>query len=235
MDRLEHARELLDGDLEPRTLRANLRDLARVNRWLGGTDLSWRALQPLFDNPVAGETALRMVDVGSGLADIPRGLVERANAAGQRLEIVATDVRPEIVAMAGEHTAGVGGITVRIADVRGIDAPDASFDVAHCSLVLHHLDRDEATALIGEMGRVARRAVIVNDLDRGRIWWLLAWLLTRVATLNRYTRNDGPLSVRRAYRPKEVREMAAAAGLHEVALHWARPRYRYALVFRRGD
>jgi ubiquinone/menaquinone biosynthesis C-methylase UbiE len=236
MQRLEHARELLDGELDLRTLRANLRDLARVNHWLGGTQLSWRALQPLFGEPgagVSGGEALRLIDVGSGLGDIPRELVRRANSRAPRLEVLATDVRPEIVILARDHVAAESHISVEVANPTVIAAPEASFDVAHCSLVLHHLDPDEAVALLREMALVARHGVIVNDLDRGRVWWVLAWLLTRVATLNRYTRNDAPLSVRRAYRPDEVREMAARAGLREVARHWAKPRYRYALVFER--
>jgi ubiquinone/menaquinone biosynthesis C-methylase UbiE len=228
MRRLENAHELLDGDLDPRILRANLRDLARVNRWLGGTRLSWRALRPLL-----GESAaeFRLLDVGSGLADIPLGLSRMAAAAQLDVDVVATDVRPEIVELARVHVARAGRVHVQPARADGIDAPDASFDIVHCSLVIHHLGRDEAISLLGEMGRVASRAVIVNDLDRARHWWLLAWLLTRVTTLNRYTRHDAPLSVKRAYRPDEVRDMAAAAGLREVARHWAWPRYRYALVF----
>ena len=60
-------------------------------------------------------------------------------------------------------------------------------------------------ALLREMSRVAAKAVIVNDLDRGRHWLLGARVLTRLTTRNAYTRNDAPLSVQRAYRPDEVR------------------------------
>ena len=56
----------------------------------------------------------------------------------------------------------------------------------------------------GEMSRVARRGIVVNDLIRGRLAWLGAWLLSHLATGNRYTRHDAPLSVRRAYTAAEL-------------------------------
>jgi len=83
------------------------------------------------------------------------------------------------------------------------------------------------------MARVAGRAVIVSDLDRAWRWWAGAWLLSHLATRNRYTRNDAPLSVRRAYRPAEVARMAETVGLRVVNRYRARPAYRYAIVFER--
>ena len=227
MKRLAKAAELLDGPLDPVLLEGNLRDLARVNRWLGGGSLTWRALMPFLaiDRPTT------LLDVGTGAADIPRDLLRRAAAANLRLEIRATDVRPEIVRIAARQSDGVGGLDVGLVSDQRVAEPDKSWDIVHGSLLLHHLEPAAAAPLLADMARVARRAVIVNDLERGRAWWLGAWLLTRVATGNRYTRNDAPLSVRRAYRAGEVRAMAEQAGLRFAAEHRSMPPYRYALVF----
>jgi hypothetical protein len=73
--------------------------------------------------------------------------------------------------------------------------------------------------------------VIVNELDRTRRALAGAWLLSRVLTRNRYTRHDAPLSVRRAYRPVEVAELATEAGLVEVARIGGPFGHRYALAF----
>lgn len=232
MRRLAGAHELLDGQLDRRTLQANLRDLARVNRWLGGAELSWRALRPLLRGHDASRPA-RLLDLGTGIADIPLGLIGRARRAGLGLEILATDVRPEIVDAAAARAAasGASSVKVALAPADRIDQPDGSFDVVHASLVLHHLDQPAATALLREMARVASMAVIVNDLDRRLIWWVGAWLLAHLATRNRYTRQDAPLSVRRAYRSAEVAQMAETVGLREVKRYAATPAYRYAIVF----
>jgi ubiquinone/menaquinone biosynthesis C-methylase UbiE len=223
--------ELLDGELDVATLEGNLRDLARANRWLGGASLSWRALSSVIGQLPVNHT-VSVLDIGTGAADIPRSLTTHARAQARRLAVKAIDIRPEIVAAAAHRLDGEPDVQLALARAAdSIDEPDSSFDVVHSSMVLHHLDMPEARRLLGEMARVARRAVIVNDLDRARRWWLAAWLLSRIASGNRYTRHDAPLSVQRAYRPNEIAALAAHAGLRERARFNAFPGYRYALVF----
>jgi hypothetical protein len=43
-----------------------------------------------------------------------------------------------------------------------------------------------------------------------------AWLLGHLATRNRYSRNDAPLSVRRAYRVREMGGLLREAGLRPI-------------------
>jgi len=102
MRRIEAAPELLDGPLDEELLAGNLRDLARINRWLGGADLSERAIAPLAMNSFV----LSILDVGTGGADIPLRLARDGR------EITATDIRPEIVA-AAKRVEGRGHIVVR--------------------------------------------------------------------------------------------------------------------------
>ena len=104
-----------------------------------------------------------------------------------------------------------------MADGRGLPFADGAFDVAHASMVVHHLDPDDAVAFLRELRRVARRGLVVNDLVRGRLNWLGAWLLIHATATSRFTRHDGPLSVRRAYTRPELLDLVAAAGLEPVA------------------
>ncbi|HUR17279.1 MAG TPA: methyltransferase domain-containing protein [Candidatus Limnocylindrales bacterium] len=221
--------EYLDGPLDTVILSGNLRDLARVNRWLGGANLSWRAIRPFIE---IGRTT-RIVDVGTGGGDIPHMLLRRDKHRHQ-LHVLATDVRAELVDVARATAAAGPSFEVRQDPPDRIDSPDGSVDVAHCSLVLHHLDADQAVALLLEMRRVATGAVVINDLAPGWHWWIGAWALTRALTRNVYTRHDAPLSVRRAYSVDEVRSLAEQAGLRLVARYDALPAYRYALVFVRA-
>lgn len=216
MERLTGAAELLDGPLDdPAALTGNLRDLRRINRRLGGVDLSAAAIDAL----AAHRNEVTLLDVGTGGADIPMALIERARARGRRLHVVGVDSRPEVLAAAIRANPAVSitaGLELHIGDGRALRYPDRSFDVAHASLVLHHLDSMEAVALLREMGRVARLGVVVNDLQRSRLGWVGAWLIGHLLTANRLTRHDAPLSVRRAYRASEMRAMLRAAGLAPV-------------------
>jgi uncharacterized SAM-dependent methyltransferase len=105
VDRRTNALELLDGPLDdPPALAANLRDLRRVNRWLGGASLS----EPAIDALAAHRAELTLLDVGTGGADIPVALLDRAGHRSRRLSIVAIDSRPEVLAAALRAFAAEG-------------------------------------------------------------------------------------------------------------------------------
>ena len=230
MDRLANALELLDGPLDDQAaLAGNLRDLRRINRWLGGVRLSASGLTAL----ASGDNEPTMIDVGTGGADIPLELVRRAARRGQRLTITAVDSRQEVIAAAVRTQPALAvtpGLSLVVGDGLRLAEPDQAYDVAHCSLVLHHLEPRAAVDLLVEMARVARSGIVVNDLDRNPLAWLGAWLIGHVLTGNRYTRNDAPLSVRRAYRVPEVTDLLRAAGLTPIRTFHGFLGHRYAIV-----
>jgi ubiquinone/menaquinone biosynthesis C-methylase UbiE len=230
MERLSGALELLDGALDdPAALDGNLRDLGRVNRWLGGARLSSAALTAL----AGGRTDLRLIDVGTGAADIPVALLGQAAGHWPGLTVLAVDSRAEVITAAqriAPQLAELPGLVLATSEPDRIDGPDDAFDVAHCSLVLHHLEPAAAVNLLKEMARVARLGIVVNDLDRSRLAWLGAWLMGHLLTGNRYTRHDAPMSVRRAYRLPEALELVRAAGLTPVRTFRGFFRHRYAIA-----
>jgi ubiquinone/menaquinone biosynthesis C-methylase UbiE len=235
MRRLVAARELLDGDLaDTATLDGNLRDLARVNRRFGGTDLSLRAIRSLVamgtGNPDLGE--LRVLDAGTGAADIPLAIVQ-CPGPWRSIAVTAVDSRAEILDSARRVSPALAdreNVALSIADGRSLPFADGAMDVAHASLVLHHLGEDDAVRFLRELARVAGRGVVINDLQRGFLEWLGAWLVLHAMTRNRFTLHDGPLSVRRAYTRAEVGRLLRQAGLRPVAWHLGLAGHRWAVA-----
>jgi ubiquinone/menaquinone biosynthesis C-methylase UbiE len=230
MERCTDAVELLDGPLDdPSALTGNLRDLRRVNRWLGGASLT----EPAIDALAAHRPELTLLDVGTGGADIPVDLLARAVKRSRRLSIVAIDSRPEVLAAAVRASPAVAvtrGLELHVGNGLSLPYPDRSFDVAHASMVLHHLAADEAVRLIREMARVARLGVVINDLERSRLGWIGAWLLAHLLTGNRYTRHDAPMSVRRSWRADEMIELLRDAGTIPVRTIRGAVGQRYAIA-----
>ena len=230
MDRLTDVPELLDGPLDdPAALVGNLRDLRRINRWLGGVSLTSAAIESL----AAHRGHLSLLDVGTGGADIPMALLRAAPGRGWTLQVVGLDNRPEVLAaaaVASPTIARTPGLTLESGDGRSLPYPDDAFDVVHASLVLHHLEGEEGSTLLREMARVARLGIVVNDLHRSRLGWVGAWLLGHLLTGNRYTRHDAPLSVRRAYRVDEALDLVRVAGLAPVRTVHGLFGHRYAIA-----
>jgi len=203
-----HERELLDlPDLDPVELRANLRELAVLNRLAGGAAASIRAIAGL-----AGDEEITILDVGTGGGDMPLAFARQGSRLGG-WRVIAVDNRPEILELAASWTAGEPNVTTLLADARQLPIGDGEVDVAHASLLLHHLDPPDALGVLRELRRVSRRGVVINDLQRGILPVALATLTVAVLARSRYTRHDGMLSARRAYTLAELDSMLGEVGL----------------------
>ena len=230
VERLASVPELLDGPLDNQAeLIANLRDLRRVNRLVGAPAMSWRAIDALAN----GTAQLSILDVGTGAADLPAAWLARAREDGRTLRVTAVDVRREVVDAARALDPVLDqtpGLALGVADGRRLPYADAAFDVGHISMVVHHLEPDEAIPALRELRRVSRSGVVVNDLARGLLNWLGALVLTRTIARAGLTRHDGPLSVRRAYTAREMTALIERAGMTPVATVHGFARHRYAIA-----
>lgn len=214
---------------DPAQLAVSLADLRRVNQWLGGTRTVLRHLRGMVRR--SGLRDVSVLDVATGSGDIPLAVAAWARARGIRARVTATDLHATTLALAREHVAPDADVTVESADALDLPYPDGAFDFALCSTALHHFDvRADAVRVLRELNRVARLGVVVNDLARSHTALLGARLLA--ATVWRrhpVTAHDGPLSVRRASTPAELRDLASEAGLAGWRVHAHFP-FRVALV-----
>src|SRR5205085_7489706 len=105
------------------------------------------------------------------------------------------------------------GAQVRLACADAFRLPmvDGSVDVVHSALFLHHFRPPLLTALLAEAWRVARHALIMNDLVRHAV--PLVFLRGLGPLVSPITRHDGVASVRRAYTGAELVAIARNAGL----------------------
>ena len=90
---------------------------------------------------------------------------------------------------------------------------DNSVDVVVYSLFLHHFEVSDDVIILGEAARVARRGIVVDDLSRSRLVWLVTWIVTRPFGRSRIFHVDGPRSVAAAFSKDEMIELARQAGL----------------------
>lgn len=210
-------------------LARTLEHIDGVNRWLGGTRVVLHHLRRLMPDG----SPMRVLDVGTGSAAIPRTIVRKVGRPGVDLVVYAVDVQRQIARLARAGCAHVPQVAVAAADGFALPFGDGSVDVALASLTLHHLDDGAAARFVGEMARVARRAVVVNDLERHRVNVAGARLLAATLWRRSPYRHDGAISVRRGFRGPELLAIGRAAGLRRVEVHRHFP-YRLALVGHTG-
>lgn len=203
MDRPEHSLAMLAGSLD---------DLRRINRWLGGVRLTLGGLNRLTRGLAPG-THLSILDVGTGGGDVPRAIRRWGRRRGFGVRLTLADFNPKMLMLAGRRLPGAARVA---ADARRLPFADGAFDVATCSLLVHHFEAADAVTVLQDLARVARRGLVVNDITRGWFGLVGAWAVTRTVARHPLTRYDGPLSVRRAYTRAELTALARLAGLREV-------------------
>lgn len=132
-----------------------------------GSDRSVRRVEERV-RALAPESVL---DVGAGT-----GLYAAAVPASARY--VASDFDPVKLNRLRERVPRAEPV---VADARSLPFADDSFDVALFVAVAHHLDDNGLDAALGELARVARRAVFLEPLASGRAIARALWRLDRGA------------------------------------------------------
>ena len=205
-------RELLDIGVDAAETRKSLGDLRFVNRWLGNRGALLRTVRDHL--PPGG----RLLDVGCGSADLPAFLLSRLpgppRAVGLDVKVAHLQAAPPCVRRV-------------VADVRRLPFADRSFDVVTASLFLHHFDAAELPGLLAGLWRLARRALVVNDLHRAAVPFLFGRLAFPLLFRSPVSVADGLLSIRRGFRADELRAAFAGAGIQGVAI---RRRFPYRLL-----
>jgi 2-polyprenyl-3-methyl-5-hydroxy-6-metoxy-1,4-benzoquinol methylase len=212
--------ELMDRpDASPEELAAALRSLRGLNRYFG----SYRVVSMFLERWIKRGDKLRVVDLATGSADIPRLVADHARKVGAEVEIVAVDFQQTTLEMARKMSAGYPEITCVQADVLTF-ADDEPFDIVICSLALHHFSDADAVLLLRRARELSRRFVLVSDLRRGVLATVGVALLTGLIFRDRMTRNDGRVSAAAAFSHKELRDLAERAGWR----NFGAGRYRFA-------
>jgi len=228
LPRLEGVVELLDrAGNSDEEVRGSLRDLEWFNRYFGGVRTLLLCLSRMVGE--RSQNPLRILDIATGGADLPRAICRWARKRNLAVTVEALDRNDQVLAAATEWSVGYPEIRLRRAEAPPLPYPNQSFDYVISSLFFHHLSEAQGVTLLREMGRIARRGLVVNDLLRSRRARFLTAIVTRLLSANRLTRHDGPISVLRGFRPDELFRMATEAGLADVRLT-LHPWFRIALI-----
>lgn len=189
--------EILDlPDVDPQVVRRSLADVARANALFGGLS---SAIDEL--DGAVGELprCATLLDVGTGLGDIPCSAKSFAAKKGVELTTVGLDSVFELT------RASRPAVTFAVCgNALTLPFGDRSIDVVMCSQVLHHFASPDAQALLREMNRVARVRVIVSDLRRSWIAAAGLWLVSFPLRFHAVSRHDGVVSVLRGFTPDEL-------------------------------
>ncbi|MDT7602644.1 MAG: hypothetical protein QOF61_641 [Acidobacteriota bacterium] len=225
-DQRSYELEHLDiGDYTAREYEGCLVELRLINEWLGDASALRRSLFPEIAR--AGLKSFSLLDVGAGSGYLLRVAAAEARRRNLRARLTGLELDARASRAIIEESRQFPEIAAVRGDATRLPFADDSFDYAACSLFMHHFKDDGVVAVLSEMARVARRRVFVIDLHRHALAYFLYTTVGKVFLHNRLIREDGALSIRRSFRPGELRALAGQAGLKEIEV---RRRFPFRLV-----
>ncbi|MBI1883477.1 MAG: methyltransferase domain-containing protein [Chlamydiae bacterium] len=222
-----HDPEWMDGDdYTEEDLEKTLKNLQWINCWLGGTRVILKNLEREIQK--RGLKKFSILDVGTGSGDIPIQIIKWARKNPYQVSILALDKNPRMVKMAKRNAALYPEISVQIQDVFDLKESEQKFDFCISSLFLHHLSPDQAIPILKKMLSLSRCGVLINDLLRAWIPYGFYQILSGVMCFHAMTRNDGAISILRAFTVQELKTLMKSNGFknYEVRRHFP---YRLSL------
>jgi 2-polyprenyl-3-methyl-5-hydroxy-6-metoxy-1,4-benzoquinol methylase len=227
--------EIMDGPgLDADAHHHALNGIARVNWISSSAGILWPSIRELcHERRQAGDTrAVRLLDIATGGGDVPVGVWRRGKRSGFPLEVSGCDFSPLAIEHA-KQTAQRAGAEILFFQLDLLNEPiPTGYDVITCSLFLHHLDQEKAELVLRKMREAAGSLALVNDLSRGWLGWLAAYLGSRILTRSHVVHVDAPLSVEGAFTRDEALAIAHKAGWDGANVARKFP-FRFLLSWRR--
>jgi ubiquinone/menaquinone biosynthesis C-methylase UbiE len=215
------------GDYTEQEYGTFMREIRFINQRLGDRTALEKTL--LADLAELDLKEFSVLDVGAGSGELLGVIAEFAREGNRKAKLVGLDLNE----LSAREVAAESKKFSEISSVRGdalnIPFPDDAFDYVICSLFTHHLTDEQVVSVLPEMSRVASRSIFVIDLERSPMAWVLFGLYSFAFRISRLVREDGLLSIRRSFRPEELKNLGEKAGLRDVRVLRVRP-YRIVLA-----
>lgn len=200
--------ELLDDPgADPAIATESFRNLARSNWWFGGAAAVRFGLAQLLPRDARNQS-FSLLDIGTGVGDVPRSAARWAARRGVRL--LGTGFERSRVAAALARQAGLPTV---VGCAGALPYRAGSADIVLMSQLIHHLSREAAVEVIRSATQIARLGVVVADLRRSPVAALGFRIGSGLLRFDPTTRADGVTSVRRGYLPHELSAILRDAGV----------------------
>ena len=217
------------GDYTDEEYRTFMREIRFINQRLGDR----AALEKTLLSEIArlDLNEFSVLDVGAGSGELLGVVAEFARSSGRVARLVGLDLNELSANEIRAESERYPEISAVRGDALNLPFNDAAFDYAICSLFTHHLSDEQILLVLPEMSRVARRGIIVIDLNRSAVAWFLFNLFCLAYRISPLVRHDGLLSIRKGFCRDEFAAIAETAGLVNFSVEYSRP-YRVVLTGR---
>jgi 2-polyprenyl-3-methyl-5-hydroxy-6-metoxy-1,4-benzoquinol methylase len=217
-------KELLDAENIPeKDLFVNLKELHIINKYLGGYQISKKALKTILNK----NKTYSILDIGSGGGDTLKEIYKWGKVNKYNLSLFGLDLKQSCIKYS-ENNNPINEIQFICDDYLNINTHLKEVNIIHACLFCHHLSEKEIIDLI-QFAELNNSILVINDLERNPFAYYSIKFITQLFSNSYLVKNDAPLSVLRGFKRKEWNSILEKSGNKSYSLKykWA---FRYELI-----
>lgn len=223
--------ELMDDPTLPEAdLRLALKDIATVNRFLGGNAITIKALEKMITRHPS-KKKWRVVDVGCGDGEVLRQIARYFKDKPYTIDFLGVDINDKSIERARHKSEGIEQLTFSTQNILTINESTFDCDVILCTLTMHHFSDEQLIAFMKKFQELASIGIIVNDLQRSKIAYRLFQLFSGIFMKSKIAKYDGRISIARSFRKEELETYSKQLALRDYSINW-KWAFRYVWVIR---
>lgn len=222
--------EIMDNfEWHGRELKKTLEDLNRINTWLGGDRLTINGIKKLLEQKQPEGREFTILDIGCGDGAILRKIADWGKKKSLEFKLIGIDANAHAIKIAEELSGEYPSINFLCQNALNKEIEFPGCDIILCTLTLHHFEDEEIISLAQRSHDRARLGVVINDLQRSKIAYMLFQAFCAVFVNNEIARKDGLTSILRGFKLEDLNRYKKRlnARKHHISWKWA---FRYQWI-----
>jgi 2-polyprenyl-3-methyl-5-hydroxy-6-metoxy-1,4-benzoquinol methylase len=210
MDDLNASGEIID---------VTLKELETINFLLGGNYVTINGISKLLRDPDRNREIV-IGDLGCGSGDILKLIRKSLLKKGVDATLVGIDANPNIVSYAAARTDKGDQIDYEAINIFSEEFKKKQFDIITGTLFFHHFTDDQLISFYRDLRQQVKIGIIINDIHRHWFaYYSIKWL-TRLFSRSTMVINDAPVSVMRAFKKNELKNILDQSGFTHYSIRW---------------
>lgn len=211
--------ELMDKpELEAALLREVFKDINRVNKMLGGNKITIEAVWELIVSDI--DKTYAITDLGCGDGAMLREIATFLRKKGVTCELKGIEIRNDVLTIARIASQDYPEIIYEQGDILDPKLYEDTCDILLCTLTLHHFKDAQIPKILEGFSRMAKTAVVLNDLHRSNLSYYLFSIFSLFFIRTKIGKLDGITSIKSGFKKNELIALSAQMPNFDHRIHW---------------
>lgn len=215
-------REIIDDlELSDPLIIENLKDMEFLNRWLGYNKRLIGGINRVKKKYGKSwkERKILIADLGCGSGDALRYMGDWMKRMKYDCQLIGVDGNEAIIDYGRKRSLNYPQIQYCVRDILLEDHEGNHYDVISLNNVCHHFSDCEMIHMLKKL-KCSCRTMIINDLHRHYLAYWGIKLLSTVCRFSPLTKHDGPLSVRKGFKRRDLKNILESMESKDYEIRW---------------